>query len=1043
MISALGARRALLVAAATTATTVLVVPAAGTVGAVADPNGTVFINELHYDNVGTDAGEFIEVAAPAGTDLTGWSIVLYNGANGDPYDTDALGGVVPDQGGGFGTVAVNYAVNGIQNGAPDGLALVDPSGTVVQFLSYEGQMRADSGVASGLASTDIGVAESGSEPAGGSLALTGTGGTYGAFAWTVATNDTPGTPNPGQTFDTSGPAQPIATCPATLTTMQGTAASAQVSASDADSDIALIEITSAPVDGITLSDAGVAGAANLDVAATTAPGSYDVVIQFTTADDQTDSCTVSVIVEAAAVDVFISEVQGDGASSPLNDQDVIVEGIVTSLFTSQDVLDGLFVQEEDADADDSAATSEGVFVFCRGSCPTDVAAGDLVEVAGEVDEFFGMTQIVSTSAVGGSISIVSSGHPLPTATAVSLPAGGSTRAAATFESVEGMVAVFPGTLVVSEYFELARYGQLVLTADEVPYQFTHNHAPNVEGYAAHLADLATRRIILDDDNNDQNDAISHTLNNEPYPYPSHSWPAGGLALNHRFRVGDSTTGLTGVMHWSFAGQSGTDAWRIRPIPGEDYSFESENPAPAEPEDVGGTLKVATFNVLNYFTTVDTTSSNSEGNCGPSGNLDCRGADSHAELERQRAKIVAALEEMDADVVGLIEIQNDAGASTADLAAALNATPGGGQYAVIDTGTIGTDAIKVALIYQPADVTPVGEFVILDSSVDPRFLDQKNRPVLIQTFEQVGTGERFTVAVNHFKSKGSNCNDVNDPDQLDGQGNCPDARTAASQALADYLATDPTGSGDPDFLILGDLNSYRRETPITTLIDAGYTDLIEHFIGDDAYSYLFDGQLGYLDHALATESLAGQVTGVTEWAINADEVPLFDYNDTVLDPGEASFERESSALPLYAPDPFRSSDHNPLLVGLDLESNNTLTVRGASIIVSAFARRVVLSGQVAGETFTTCPRVALRVDGGLVLETVTTPVGESSRCAGRAANGTVTFDRATGAIGLTATLPTTFTLADDTVNFELMLDGETFAADVTGRRLGPLWVGPAG
>ena len=234
---------------------------------------------------------------------------------------------------------------------------------------------------------------------------------------------------------------------------------------------------------------------------------------------------------------------------------------------------------------------------------------------------------------------------------------------------------------------------------------------------------------------------------------------------------------------------------------------------------------------------------------------------------------------------------------------------------------------MALIYKPASVEPVGDFVILDSTVDPDFIDTRNRPALIQTFEQVGTDERFTVAVNHLKSKGSSCdidtddpNLPDDPDLGDGQGNCPGTRTDAAQALADYLATDPTGSGDPDFLIIGDLNSYRRETPITTLVGAGYTDLIEQFVGDDAYSFVFDGQLGYLDHALATDSLKKQVTGATEWKINSDEVPLFDYNDEFADPGEASFERESAALSLYTPTPARSSDHDPLVVGLDLPAN---------------------------------------------------------------------------------------------------------------------------
>ncbi|MGH9270308.1 MAG: ExeM/NucH family extracellular endonuclease, partial [Ilumatobacteraceae bacterium] len=320
------------------------------------------------------------------------------------------------------------------------------------------------------------------------------------------------------------------------------------------------------------------------------------------------------------------------------------------------------------------------------------------------------------------------------------------------------------------------------------------------------------------------------------------------------------------------------------------------------------------------------------------------------------------------------------------------------------------------------------------------IDNLNRPALIQTFEEVRTGERVTVAVNHLKSKGSSCAAIGDPDRLDGQGNCPGTRTNAAAALADYLATDPTGSGDPDFLILGDLNAYRREDPITTLTSAGYTDLIEEFVGDEAYSFLFDGQLGYLDHALATPSLVGQVTGVTEWAINADEPPLFDYNDTVLDPGEASFERESAARELYRPDPRRSSDHNPLVVGLDLDGvPNTLTVDSALIVTRAGGGRLVLSATVAGATFRTCPEVVLAVEGVDVVRVQTTAVGQTNRCQAIVPGGTVvTFDRATGALRVVAPLPAGFVLTDDAVTFDLDLGDEQFTTEVTGRRVGPTW-----
>ena len=669
-----------------------------------------------------------------------------------------------------------------------------------------------------------------------------------------------------------GPADlpPTTTCPASLLAPFEDGASAPVSATDDNDGIGSIAITSTPVTGITLESVNLAaGSAVLTVAPTTAPGDYDVTVEFATdaATPQTATCTVAVTVAAPPLDVLISEVQGTSAASPLSGENVVVEGIVTSLFTNNDVPDGFFLQEEAADWDADPATSEGTFVFCRGRCPAagSVEVGDLVEVQGSVNEFFGMTQI-STNVAGGSISVVSSDNPLPPAADVDLPADGSTRAAATFENVEGMVVEFTDTLVVSEYFELARFGQLTLTVDERPYQFTHTNLPSVGGYADFLDDLNSRRIILDDDNSNQNDATSGPDNNEPYP-----WPQGGLSVDNRVRGGDTVEGLTGVMHWA------NDAWRIRPIQGVDYQFTTANPAPAEPEDVGGRLTVTSYNVLNYFATIDTSN-----NCGPSFNLDCRGADSEVERERQLTKIAAGLAEIDADVAGLIEIQNDGDdRSVKQIVDALNGLTAPGTYAAIETGFIGTDAIKVALIYQPATVTPIGEYAILDSSDDPRFIDTANRPVLIQTFEEDSTGERFTIAVNHLKSKGSDCNALGDPNLNDGQGNCNETRTRAVEALLDYLAEDPTGSGDPDFLIVGDLNSYAMEDPITTLERAGWTDLHEEFEGSTGYSYVFDGQLGYLDTALANESLLPQVTGTTAWHINADEVPLFDYNDELL------------------------------------------------------------------------------------------------------------------------------------------------------------------
>ncbi len=181
---------------------------------------------------------------------------------------------------------------------------------------------------------------------------------------------------------------------------------------------------------------------------------------------------------------------------------------------------------------------------------------------------------------------------------------------------------------------------------------------------------------------------------------------------------------------------------------------------------------------------------------------------------------------------------------------------------------------------------------------------------------MATGARLTVVVNHLKSKGSGCG-AGDDDTTTGQGNCNGTRTRPPKPS-------PTGSPPirPDpatrtSLIIGDLNSYAKEDPIVALQDAGYTDLVAEFGGPSAYGFVFDGQLGYLDHGMSNASLTPQVTGAAEWHINADEIPLFDYNDDVRSAGEATFEEESDVFPLYEANQFRSSDHDPVIVGLDL------------------------------------------------------------------------------------------------------------------------------
>ena len=581
----------------------------------------------------------------------------------------------------------------------------------------------------------------------------------------------------------------------------------------------------------------------------------------------------------------IFDVQGSGTTSPLVGEEVAVEGVVVGDFQNNATADdgdlsGFYVQDPAGDGDPS--TSDGVFVYAPGG--TDVQKGDAVRVRGSVSEYGGLTEVGASQ-----IWICSSGNDLPDATEVSLPVDET----GDLEVYEGMRVTFPQALVISEYYNFARYGEIVLTSERHATP-TAQYEPGSSAQAAAAQAYLLDRITLDDGRTTQN------------PDPAIHPDGSEFTLTNRFRGGDTVTNVTGIMDERY------DLYRIQPTAGATYT--TANPRPATPDEVGGHLQVASFNVLNYFTTLDTGS----WVCGPAADQECRGADNATELDRQRDKIVAALQVIDADVVGLIEIENHpADVPTADLVTHLNDAMGAGTYAYVATGAIGSDAIRQALIYKPSAVTPVGPFAVLDASVDPRFKDDENRPALAQTFEDLATGHRFTVVVNHLKSKGSDCDAIADPDTGDGQGNCNLTRMAAAQALVDWMATDPTGTGTSDALLIGDFNSYDKEDPIDAVLagpddTAGtnddYTDLLAAFEGEDAYSYVFDGQTGYLDYGLASASLARQVTGATAWHINADEPSILDYDTTY---------KLSAQDALYAADPYRSSDHDPVVVGLDL------------------------------------------------------------------------------------------------------------------------------
>ena len=572
----------------------------------------------------------------------------------------------------------------------------------------------------------------------------------------------------------------------------------------------------------------------------------------------------------------IFAVQGSGFASPLVGTEVAVEGVVVGDFQNNAMpdngdLNGFHIQDLEGDGD--PATSDGVFIYAPGAA--DVSVGDRVRVRGAVSEFNGMTEITVSQ-----LWQCSTGHSIEP-TEISLPVATIDD----FEPYEGMLVTFPQDLVIAEYFNFDRYGEIVLTSERhnTPTAvFEPDTDPDSEVQKAIQAYLLDK-ITLDDGRTVQNPDPAIHPNGEEF------------TLDNLFRGGDTVTNVTGVIDYSFG------LYRIQPTQGADYT--SLNHRPVEPADFWDNLKVASFNVLNYFTTIDT----GAWICGPSEDLECRGADTQEEFTRQRAKIISALAGINADIVGLIEIENNEYQAVADLVSGLNDVLGSNTYAYVDTGYIGTDAIKVALIYKPATVSLFGSHAILDSTVDPRFLDDYNRPVLVQTFLEKQNEVMFTVAVNHLKSKGSSCDAVGDPDLGDGAGNCNLTRKSAAEALVDWLATDPTGSGEQKTLIIGDLNSYDKEDPIDVIVEGGYMDLIHKYQGEYAYSYVYDGQIGYLDHALASASLVEKVTGSIFWHINADEPDLIDYDTSFKLPAQDA---------LYAPDPYRSSDHDPVIIGID-------------------------------------------------------------------------------------------------------------------------------
>lgn len=584
----------------------------------------------------------------------------------------------------------------------------------------------------------------------------------------------------------------------------------------------------------------------------------------------------------------IFTIQGSGAASSLVGRSVTTQGVVTGVFPG---MHGYFLQDETGDGD--PATSDGIFVYANRTRVT-VSVGQRIRLTATVNEFSHSAGTPTVTQLTRPSDTVVLGTARIAPTAITLPltdAGNLAR-------FEGMLVRIDGVLTVSQNYFLGRYGQVTLSSQGRLVHPTEVHRPGSPGALALAADNARRRIVLDDGQAAKSRSIG-AENPNPIPY---------LGAGNTLRSGDTVSGLTGIVDFGrvtqATGAAAIPDYRLQPTIAP--IFVRANPRSNSPPPVGGTLKVASFNVLNFFTTFtdgSTAAGASGQGCLPSNTAeDCRGADSPAEFARQRSKILAALLAIDADVVGLMELQRNGAIAAQNIVDGLNATLGAGTYALVPDAEngAGTDAIRVGMIYKPRSVARAG-----DSLSDPQRVN--SRPPLAQTFQAPG-GERFSVIVTHFKSKRCDNAAGPDADRGDGQGCFNERRKRQASALLAFIARVQAVAGDPDVLVIGDLNAYSREDPLEVLLQGGLSSQPLRFATTpaDHYSYVFNGEAGTLDHGLATASMALQISGATDWHINADEPSVLDYN------------LEFKPQDLFAATPYRASDHDPVIVGLRLD-----------------------------------------------------------------------------------------------------------------------------
>jgi len=611
--------------------------------------------------------------------------------------------------------------------------------------------------------------------------------------------------------------------------------------------------------------------------------------------------------------VPIAEIQGTGAASPLVNRIVTTEGVVTAAYPTGG-YGGYAIQTAGTGGAPGAA-SHAIFVYSAATVGS-VEIGAHVRVTGAVSEFRGLTEI---TVVAGGLEVLTEPAAPVTPVASAWPASDAER-----EPLESMLVVPQGPFTVSDTYPTNQYGEVGLAAGTtVVVQPTEAGPPGSPEAAAAAADAAARGVVLAD-------GSSYDLLRQE----NRGLTPAYLSLDDPVRVGAPVTFTGDPLVVDYR----NNLWLLNPV---GNLLDNSAPVPATfastrtvaPGPVGGDLTVATFNVLNYFTTLgaDTPGCVSyDDRAGDPvtvrGGCDPRGAWDPDDLVRQQDKIVAAINGLDADVVGLLEIENSLvvdgvpDEALATLVAALNTEAGAGTWAYVPSSTElpapeAMDVITNAIIYRPAAVTRSGQARALGTaSAEDQAFGNAREPIA-QEFVPVAGGEPFLVVVNHFKSKGSAGPWPGDTDQGDGQGAGNVSRTMQAEALRDWVAS--IASPDEAVLLTGDFNSYTHEDPLAVLYDAGYADAVSQ-LAPGQYSYSFDGLAGSLDHVLLNGPALDRVTGADIWGINAEESVALEYS---------RFNYHGTLF--YADDQYRSSDHDPVLVGLEKgrpASTTVLTAR---------------------------------------------------------------------------------------------------------------------